>query len=203
MFYRDRTGKEPNKSHSGWAKRALLFIATNIAVIAVLSVTMQLLGIDQFIAAQGGSALGLLVFAGVFGFGGAFISLAISKWMAKRAMGVQIITTPKDTTEQWLVDTVRRQAAEAGIGMPEVGIFYSNDPNAFATGANRDNALVAVSTGLLDRLSKQEVEAVLPQLVHDRENGFKGVDYAKLTGLLIEAIKEQQKQIDELKSKLQ
>lgn len=171
MFYKDRTGKEPSKSYSGWAKRVLLFVATNIAVIAVLSVTMQLLGIDQFIAAQGGNALGLLVFAGVFGFGGAFISLAISKWMAKRAMGVKVITNPADATEQWLVDTVRKQAAEAGIGMPEVGIFYSSDPNAFATGANKNNALVAVSTGLLDRLTKEEVEAVLGHEVGHVANG--------------------------------
>lgn len=171
MFYTEKVGRKPNKSYSGWAKRALLFVATNIAVIAVLSVTMQLLGIDQFIAAQGGNATGLLVFAAVFGFGGSFISLAISKWMAKRAMGVRIIDEPQTDEEKWLVETVRRQAEEAGIGMPEVGIFYSSDPNAFATGANKNNALVAVSSGLLDRLSKQEVEAVLGHEVGHVANG--------------------------------
>jgi heat shock protein HtpX len=171
MFYTEKVVRKPNKSYSGWAKRALLFVATNIAVIAVLSVTMQLLGIDQFIAAQGGNATGLLVFAAVFGFGGSFISLAISKWMAKRAMGVRIIDEPQTDEEKWLVETVRRQAEEAGIGMPEVGIFYSSDPNAFATGANKNNALVAVSSGLLDRLSKQEVEAVLGHEVGHVANG--------------------------------
>ena len=152
-------------------KRILLFLATNLAVVLVLSVVMQLLGIDQYIAAQGGSAYGLLVFAAVFGFGGALISLAMSKWSAKRMMGVRIIDQPRDNMERWLVDTVRRQAEEAGIGMPEVGIFESPDPNAFATGANKNKALVAVSTGLIQRMRKEEVEAVLGHEVGHVANG--------------------------------
>jgi len=152
-------------------KRILLFLVTNLAVVLVLSVAMQVLGIDQYIAAQGGSAYGLLVFAAVFGFGGALISLAMSKWSAKRMMGVRILSEPRDNMERWLVDTVRRQAQEAGIGMPEVGIFDSPEPNAFATGANKNNALVAVSTGLLQRMRKEEVEAVLGHEVGHVANG--------------------------------
>jgi heat shock protein HtpX len=132
---------------------------------------MKVLGIDQYIAAQGGSAFGLLVFAAVFGFGGALISLAMSKWSAKRMMGVRLIDQPRDNVERWLVDTVRRQAQEAGIGMPEVGIFDSPEPNAFATGANKNKALVAVSTGLLQRMRKEEVEAVLGHEVGHVANG--------------------------------
>jgi len=113
----------------------------------------------------------LLTFAAVMGFGGAFISLAISKWMAKMSMGVQIIEQPRTSTEQWLVSTVRRQAQAAGIGMPEVGIFNSPEPNAFATGANRNNALVAVSTGLLQRMNEHEVDAVLGHEISHVANG--------------------------------
>lgn len=152
-------------------KRILLFLATNLAVVLVLSVVMQVLGIDQYIAAQGGSAWGLLVFAAVFGFGGALISLAMSKWSAKRMMGVRIIEQPRDNLERWLVDTVRKQSAEAGIGMPEVGIFDSPEPNAFATGANKNKALVAVSTGLIQRMSKDQVEAVLGHEIGHVANG--------------------------------
>jgi heat shock protein HtpX len=152
-------------------KRILLFLVTNLAVVLVLSVAMKVLGIDQYIAAQGGSAFGLLVFAAVFGFGGALISLAMSKWSAKRMMGVRLIDQPRDNVERWLVDTVRRQAQEAGIGMPEVGIFDSLEPNAFATGANKNKALVAVSTGLLQRMRKEEVEAVLGHEVGHVANG--------------------------------
>ncbi|MFZ9708620.1 MAG: protease HtpX [Steroidobacteraceae bacterium] len=152
-------------------KRIVLFLITNLAVILVLSVVMQLLGIDQYIAAQGGSAYGLLIFAAVFGFGGAFISLAMSKWSAKRMMGVRLINEPRDNLERWLVDTVRKQAQEVGIGMPEVGIFDSPEPNAFATGANKNKALVAVSTGLLQRMSKEQVEAVLGHEVGHVANG--------------------------------
>jgi heat shock protein HtpX len=152
-------------------KRILLFLATNLAVVFVLSVVMKLLGIDQYIAAQNGSAYGLLVFAAVFGFGGALISLAMSKWSAKRMMGVRLIEQPRDNMERWLVDTVRRQSQEAGIGMPEVGIFDSPEPNAFATGANKNKALVAVSTGLLQRMRKEEVEAVLGHEVGHVANG--------------------------------
>ncbi len=152
-------------------KRILLFLITNLAVIVVLSITMRILGIDQYIAAQGGSLYGLLVFAAVFGFGGAFISLAMSKWSAKRMMGVQIIQEPRNADERWLVDTVRKQAQQCNIGMPEVGIFNSPEPNAFATGANKNKALVAVSTGLLQRMSRGEVEAVLGHEVGHVANG--------------------------------
>jgi heat shock protein HtpX len=152
-------------------KRVLLFLATNLAILVVLSVVARILGLDQWLAAQGGSLGGLLVFAAVFGFGGAFISLALSKWMAKRAMGVRVITQPSTAAERWLVETVRAQAQTAGIGMPEVGIFASPQPNAFATGARRDNALVAVSSGLLQNMQQREVEAVLAHEVSHVANG--------------------------------
>jgi heat shock protein HtpX len=154
-------------------KRVFLFLATNLAVVLVLSVTLRLLGVDRILDEQGvGLDLGhLLVFAAVFGFGGALISLAISKWTAKRLMGVHVIGQPADANEAWLVATVRRQAQAAGIGMPEVGIFDAPDMNAFATGARRNNALVAVSTGLLRGMSKQEAEAVLAHEVSHVANG--------------------------------
>ena len=152
-------------------KRILLFLATNLAIMVVLSVVVQVLGLDRYLHAQGGSLGGLLAFAAVFGFGGSFISLAISKWMAKRTMGVQVIAQPRNSSEQWLVDTVRRQAQAAGIGMPEVGVFESPEPNAFATGASRNNALVAVSTGLLQRMNQNEVEAVLGHEISHVANG--------------------------------
>jgi heat shock protein HtpX len=152
-------------------KRVVLFLATNLAIIVVLSIVAQILGIDRYLAANGGNLGGLLVFAALFGFGGAFISLAISKWMAKRSMGVQVIDQPRNSTEEWLMSTVRRQAQEAGIAMPEVGIFESPEPNAFATGARRNAALVAVSTGLLQRMNQKEVEAVLGHEVSHVANG--------------------------------
>jgi heat shock protein HtpX len=152
-------------------KRVLLFLATNLAIVVVLSIVAQVLGIDRYLSANGGNLVGLLVFAALFGFGGAFISLAISKWMAKRTMGVRVIQQPQGSTEQWLVDTVRRQAKAAGIGMPEVGIFDSPEPNAFATGARKDNALVAVSTGLLQRMTQNEAEAVLGHEISHVANG--------------------------------
>jgi heat shock protein HtpX len=152
-------------------KRVLLFLATNLAIVFVLSIVAQLLGIDRYLAARGGQLSQLLVVAALFGFGGAFISLAISKWMAKRSMGVQVIDQPRTPTEQWLVSTVRRQAQAAGIGMPEVGIFNSPEPNAFATGARRDASLVAVSTGLLERMNQNEVEAVLGHEITHVANG--------------------------------
>jgi heat shock protein HtpX len=152
-------------------KRVLLFLATNLAIVVVLSIVAQILGIDAYMHARGGNLGGLLAFAALFGFGGAFISLAISKWMAKRTMGVQVITQPRNSTEQWLVATVQQQARAAGIGMPEVGIFDSPQPNAFATGARRDAALVAVSTGLLQRMNQKEVEAVLAHEVSHVANG--------------------------------
>lgn len=152
-------------------KRVLLFLATNLAIIVVLSIVVQILGLDRALHANGMNLGGLLAFAAVFGFGGAFISLAISKWMAKRAMGVRVIDQPRNATEQWLVATVQRQARAAGIGMPEVGIFDSPEPNAFATGARRDAALVAVSTGLLQRMNEKEAEAVLGHEVSHVANG--------------------------------
>jgi heat shock protein HtpX len=152
-------------------KRVMLFLATNLAILVVLSIVVNVLGLDRYLTAQGGNLTGLLVFAAIFGFGGAFISLAISKWMAKRAMGVQVIEQPRNQTEAWLVETVRRQAQAAGIGMPEVGIFDSPEPNAFATGPNRNKALVAVSTGLLQRMNQNEVEAVLGHEVSHVANG--------------------------------
>lgn len=152
-------------------KRVLLFLATNLAIVFVLSVVAQILGVDRYLAARGGQLSQLLIFATLFGFGGAFISLAISKWMAKMSMGVQVIEQPRTPTEQWLVSTVRRQAQAAGIGMPEVGIFNSPAPNAFATGARRDSSLVAVSTGLLERMNQNEVEAVLGHEITHVANG--------------------------------
>jgi heat shock protein HtpX len=153
--------------------RILLFLATNIGILLVLSISMRLLGIDSLLEQQGGglNLNGLLVFAAIFGMGGAFISLAISKWMAKRAMGVQVIESPATATEQWLVSTVARQAQMAGISMPEVGIFNSPSPNAFATGMNKNAALVAVSTGLLNQMKHDEVEAVLGHEVTHVANG--------------------------------
>jgi len=153
-------------------KRILLFLATNLAVVFVLNVTLRLLGVDRIFDASGGLNLNsLLVFAFVFGFAGSLISLAISKWTAKRLMGVQVITEPRNANETWLVNTVRSHADRAGIGMPEVGLFDSPEMNAFATGARRDNALVAVSTGLLRNMSRQEAEAVLGHEVSHVANG--------------------------------
>jgi heat shock protein HtpX len=154
-------------------KRIFLFLATNIAVLAVASVVLQLLGIESILDEQGVGLdyRSLLIFSAVFGMGGSFVSLLISKWMATRMVGAQVIKEPKNPTEQWLVETVRQQAQGAGIGMPEVAIFPSDTPNAFATGARRDNALVAVSTGLLQRMKPEEVQAVLGHEVSHIANG--------------------------------
>jgi heat shock protein HtpX len=152
-------------------KRIFLFLVTNLAVMLVLSVAARLLGLDQYLAARGGDLGGLLAVAALFGFGGSFISLAISKWMAKRSMGVRVIAQPANDRERWLVDRVRAHAEQAKIGMPEVGIFESPQPNAFATGARRDAALVAVSTGLLDRMQPNEVDAVLGHEISHVANG--------------------------------
>jgi heat shock protein HtpX len=152
-------------------KRILLFLATNLAVVAVLSVVARVTGLDHWLAANGGSYQGLLVMAALFGFGGALISLAISKWTAKRAMGVRVIEHPANADEEWLVSTVRALATQARVGMPEVGVFDSPQPNAFATGARRDAALVAVSTGLLRGMSRSEVEAVLGHEITHVANG--------------------------------
>jgi len=152
-------------------KRILLFLATNLAIMLVLSTVVHLLGLDQVLNAQGYNVGGLLAFAAVFGFGGAFISLALSKWMAKRAMGVQVIDQPRSEAERRLVEIVRQLAHTRGIGMPEVGIFDSPEPNAFATGARRDTALVAVSTGLLQRMDDKELAAVLGHEISHVANG--------------------------------
>ncbi|VAW68401.1 Protease HtpX [hydrothermal vent metagenome] len=150
-----------------------LFLITNIAVLSVLSISMRVLGIDQMLAAEGiGINLtGLLIMASIIGFAGSFISLAISKWMAKRSMGVRVIEHPISNDERWLVETVRRQAETANIGMPEVGVFESPQANAFATGMNKNNALVAVSTGLLYNMTQDEVEAVLGHEISHVANG--------------------------------
>ena len=154
-------------------KRILLFLATNIAVLAVLSVSMRLLGIEGILDEQGVdlNMTSLLIYAAIIGMTGSFISLAISKWTAKRMMGARVIEQPANATEKWLVDTVRRQAQQAGIGMPEVAIFDSPDVNAFATGMRRNNALVAVSTGLLRSMTQDEAEAVLAHEVSHVANG--------------------------------
>ncbi|MBI2382969.1 MAG: protease HtpX [Gammaproteobacteria bacterium] len=152
-------------------KRVLLFLATNLAVIVVLSFVASLLGVNRWLTAQGMNYEALLAFAAVFGFGGAFISLLISKPMAKWTTGAQIITQPRNSAESWLLATIQRQAQQAGIGMPEVAVYESPDPNAFATGANRNNALVAVSTGLLRNMSQDEVEAVLGHEISHVANG--------------------------------
>jgi heat shock protein HtpX len=154
-------------------KRVFLFILTNLAVVLVLSVTLRLLGVERILDEQGANLdlNALLVFAVVFGMGGAFISLAISKWTAKHMTGAQVIEQPGNEVEAWLVRTVHDQARRAGIGLPEVAIFPSPDPNAFATGMNRNHALVAVSAGLLERMSRREVEAVLGHEVSHVANG--------------------------------
>ena len=152
-------------------KRIGLFLVTNLAVLLVLTIVARLLGIDTYLAAHGESFGGLLVWAALFGFGGSFISLAMSKSMAKMAMGVRIIGDSPDPTEQWLLSVVQQHARGVGVGMPEVGIFDSPEPNAFATGASRNNALVAVSTGLLQRMNRQEIEAVLGHEMTHVANG--------------------------------
>lgn len=152
-------------------KRIFLFLLTNLAIVAVLSVTMRILGVEPYLNANGLNMSALFQFALIMGMGGSFISLALSKWMAKKSVGAVVIETPSNPTEQWLVDTVARQAQQANIGMPEVAIFDSPDVNAFATGMNKDNALVAVSTGLLQSMSKQEAEAVLGHEVSHVANG--------------------------------
>jgi heat shock protein HtpX len=158
-------------------KRLVLFLATNLAVLALLSVVMAVLGVNPQ------SATGLILFAAVFGFGGSIISLLISKWMAKRATGAHVIDQPRNDTERWLFETVQRQAKAAGIGMPEVAIYDAPEINAFATGANRNKALVAVSTGLLRAMDRDEAEAVLGHEVSHVANGDM-VTMALLQGVL-------------------
>ena len=151
-------------------KRIALFIVTNLAVVLVLGIVSRLLGVDRFLTANGLNLGALLGFALVMGFGGAIISLLMSKPMAKWSAGVQVIEQPRNQDEAWIVDTVRKFADKAGIGMPEVGIF-EGDPNAFATGAFRDSALVAVSTGLLHNMTQEEVEAVIGHEIAHIANG--------------------------------
>jgi heat shock protein HtpX len=174
-------GFELRLSREAWnvqmLKRVGLFLATNLAVLALVSVVMSVLGVN---ANQFG---GLLVMAALFGFGGSIISLLLSKWIAKRSTGARVIDTPRNEAEQWLLATVQRQAKAAGIGMPEVAIFDAPEINAFATGANRNSALVAVSTGLLRAMDRDEAEAVLGHEVSHVANGDM-VTMALLQGVL-------------------
>ena len=158
-------------------KRLALFLGTNLAVLALVSVVMSILGVN---ANQFG---GLVVMAALFGFGGSIVSLLMSKWVAKRFTGAQVIEQPRNEGEQWLLSTVRRQAQAAGIGMPEVAVYDAPEINAFATGANRNNALVAVSTGLLRAMNRDEAEAVLGHEVSHVANGDM-VTMALLQGVL-------------------
>ena len=154
-------------------KRIFLFLVTNIAIMVVLSITLRILGVDSLLV-QNGSDLNinaLVIFSGVFGFGGAFISLAISKWMAKRMTGAVVIDNPSNNIEKWLMETVEKQSKIVGIKMPEVAIFPSKQMNAFATGASKNSALVAVSQGLLESMNKSEVEAVVGHEMSHVANG--------------------------------
>ena len=145
--------------------RILLYLATNLSILVLLGIVMSFLGIDTT------QVSGLLFFAALFGMGGSFISLAMSKWMAKRATRARVIDQPQNQAEQWLMQTVKRQAEMAGIGMPEVAVYNAPDMNAFATGMKRDDALVAVSTGLLNNMKRDEVEAVLAHEMSHVANG--------------------------------
>ena len=152
-------------------KRVVLFVLTNLAIMVVLAISTRVLGLDRFLTANGHNLTALLGFAAVFGMGGAFVSLAISKWVAKMSTGAQVIDQPRNDAEAWLLGTVRTQAKRLGIAMPEVAIFEAAEPNAFATGPTRNNALVAVSTGLLANMRRDEVEAVLGHEVSHIANG--------------------------------
>ena len=152
-------------------KRILLFVTTNLAVMLLLGMVARLLGVDRFLHQSGLNLPSLLIFAAIFGMGGSLISLLMSKWIAKMSVGAQVIEQPRTQAERWLVETVQRQARAAGIGMPEVALYDSPEPNAFATGASRNNALVAVSSGLLQQMSADEVEAVLGHEVSHVANG--------------------------------
>ncbi|MDY0384972.1 protease HtpX [Trichlorobacter sp.] len=152
-------------------KRIILFMVTNLAIVFVLSIVLNLLGVGPMLDQHGLNMGSLIVFAVVFGFGGSLISLVISKWTAKRLTGAQVISQPSSELEHWLVEVVRRQALKANIGMPEVAIYDAPDVNAFATGMNRNNALVAVSTGLLRAMDRNEAEAVLAHEISHVANG--------------------------------
>ena len=153
--------------------RILLFLLTNFSILLLISVTFRVFGIESMLLSSGTGLdmNALLLMSAAFGFGGAFISLALSKWMAKRSMRVEVVKTPSNQQERWLLQTVERQAQRAGIGMPEVGIFPSDVVNAFATGMRRNNALVAVSSGLLRKMTQEEAEAVLAHEVAHVANG--------------------------------
>ena len=154
-------------------QRIFLFLLTNIAIMVILSITLRILGVESLLM-QNGSDLNinaLVIFSGVFGFGGAFISLAISKWMAKRMTGATVISSPKNNIEKWLIETVEKQSEIVGIKAPEVAIFPSSQMNAFATGASKNNALVAVSQGLLDNMTRGEIEAVVGHEMSHVANG--------------------------------
>ena len=183
-------------------KRIALFIVTNLAVLVVISITLRLLGVDRVLDQSGQINFNaLLTLSVVIGFSGSIISLFMSKWSAKRMVGAQVISNPTDPTERWLLETVSRQASAAGIGMPEVAVYDAPDVNAFATGWNRNAALVAVSTGLLRNMSKDEIEAVLGHEISHVANGdmvtlalIQGVVntfvifFAKLFGILVDRI---------------
>ena len=183
-------------------KRIFLFVLTNIAVLLVINITLRLLGVDRILDQSGSiNFSALMVMSAVIGFSGSIISLLMSKWMAKMSVGAQVIENPQDPTERWLVETVRRQAQVAGIGMPEVAIYDAPDVNAFATGWNRNEALVAVSTGLLHSMSKDEAEAVLGHEISHVANGdmvtlalIQGVVntfvvfFSKIIGILVDRV---------------
>ena len=153
-------------------RRIALFLLTNIAVLFLLSIVCHVFGIDRWAAMNGyGGMTGLLVFAAVFGMGGAFISLAISKWMAKTSTGARVIEQPQNEGERWLLDTVRQHAQQAGIGMPEVAIYDAPEMNAFATGMRKNHALVAVSSGLLQQMDREQIKAVLGHEIGHVANG--------------------------------
>lgn len=152
--------------------RIVLFVLTNLAVMALLAIVVKLTGIDAYAYRRGGLNLqGLLIMAAVMGMGGSFISLAMSKWIAKMSVGAQVISQPRNATEQWLVDTVRRHAEKAGIGMPEVALYDAPEMNAFATGMTKNSSLVAVSTGLLNSMDREQVDAVLGHEITHVANG--------------------------------
>lgn len=148
-----------------------LFLLTNLAILVVVSIIFNVFGLSTFTAQYGIDYTGLLIFCAIIGFLGSFISLALSKWMAKRATGAQVITEPRNESERWLLATVKRQADRMGIGMPEVAVYDAPDMNAFATGMSRNKALVAVSTGLLQGMERREVEAVLGHEIGHVANG--------------------------------
>lgn len=152
-------------------KRVFLFLATNLAIVLVLSITMSVLGIEPWLNANGLNLTSLLIFAAVFGFGGAFISLALSKWMAKKSVGAQVIVSPTTEEERWFFNLVERQSKKVGIKMPEIAIYDSPEVNAFATGMSKNASLVAVSSGLLQTMTREEAEAVIAHEISHVANG--------------------------------